>query len=109
MSMDKKPPPLPFRIGVPADTIAEFCRRHHITRLAVFGSILRDDFGPGSDVDALVTFEPGVPVGLLRLTGMELELSDLLGRKVDLNTAGFLSPYYREEVLREAVTLYVAA
>ncbi len=96
-------------IDIPHERIAEFCRQNHIRRLALFGSILRDDFGPSSDVDVLVEFQPGQRVGLFRLTGIELALSDLLGRKVDLNTAGFLSPYFREEVLREARTLYVAA
>jgi predicted nucleotidyltransferase len=96
-------------IDIPQERIAEFCRQNHIRRLALFGSILRDDFGPGSDVDVLVEFEPAQRVGLFRLTGIELALSDLLGRKVDLNTAGFLSPYFRDEVLREAQTFYVAA
>ncbi len=96
-------------IDIPQERIAEFCRQNHIRRLALFGSILRDDFGPASDVDVLVEFEPGQRVGLFRLTGIELALSDLLGRKVDLNTAGFLSPYFRDEVLREAQTFYVAA
>lgn len=96
-------------IDIPQERIAEFCRQNHIRRLALFGSILRDDFGPSSDVDVLVEFEPGQRVGLFRLTGIELALSDLLGRKVDLNTPGFLSPYFREEVLREARTFYVAA
>jgi predicted nucleotidyltransferase len=90
-------------------SIAGFCQRHHIVRLALFGSILRDDFRPDSDIDVLVEFEPGHPVGLLRLTAMELELSDLVGHKVDLNTAASLSPYYRNEVLQEARDLYVAA
>jgi predicted nucleotidyltransferase len=96
-------------IDIPEERIAEFCGRHRIRRLAFFGSILRDDFRPDSDIDVLVEFEPGHRVGLLRLTAMELELSDLVGRKVDLNTAGSLSPYYRNEVLREARDLYVAA
>ena len=96
-------------IDIPQERVAEFCRRNHIRRLALFGSILRDDFGPASDVDVLVEFEPGQRVGLFRLTGIELALSDLLGRKVDLNTAGFLSPHFRDEVLREAQTFYVAA
>jgi hypothetical protein len=96
-------------IDIPQERIAEFCRQNHIRRLALFGSILRDDFGPNSDVDVLIEFEPGQRVGLFRLTGIELALSELLGRKVDLNTAGFLSPYFRDEVLREARTFYVAA
>lgn len=96
-------------INIPEDRVAELCRRHRIRRLALFGSILRDDFGRQSDIDLLVEFEPARPVGLLRLTAIELELGDLLGRKVDLNTAGSLSPYFRDEVLREARALYVAA
>ena len=96
-------------IDVPKERIAEFCRRSHIRRLALFGSVLRDDFGPDSDVDVLVEFEPGTRVGLLRLAGMEMELGALLGRKVDLNTPGFLSRYFRDEVLAEAEVQYDAA
>ena len=96
------------RIDIPIAAIAAFCRRNHIRGLAPFGSVLRDDFGPDSDVDILVEFEPGTRVGL-RFFGMEQELSDLLGRKVDLNTPGFLSEYYRDEVLAEAEALYDAA
>ena len=96
------------RIDIPGAEIQAFCRRNHIRRLALFGSVLRDDFGPDSDVDILVEFEPGTRVGL-RFFGMEQELSDLLGRKVDLNTPGFLSEYYRDEVLAEAEALYDAA
>ena len=98
----------PAKIDVPKDRIADFCRRHHIRKLAPFGSVLREDFGPGSDLNVLVEFERGHPVGLIRLAGIERELSDLLGRKVDLNTPGFLSPYFRDEVLREAAVEYVA-
>ncbi len=93
-------------IEVPEDRIAEFCRRHGIRRLALFGSVLRDDFGPDSDVDVLVEFKPGAKRGLLRLAGMEIELSEMLGRKVDLNTAGFLSKYFRDEVIAEAEVQY---
>lgn len=89
-----------MRIEIRKDTLAEFCGRHRIRKLAFFGSVLRDDFGPDSDVDVLVEFEPGARVGLIGLAGMENELSDLLGRKVDLNTVGCLSPYFRDEVLR---------
>ena len=74
----------------------------HISKLSFFGSVLRDDFAPGSDVDVLVEFEQGTQVGLITLAAMEIELSDTLGRKVDLNTGGFLSPYFRDEVLLEA-------
>ena len=97
-----------LRMSVPRDRIAEFCRRHHVRRLAFFGSVLRDDFRPASDVDVLVEFEPGHTPGLA-FFGMEIELSEILGRKVDLNTAQFLSRYYRARVLREAEDQYVAA
>lgn len=96
------------RILIPKERIAEFCQRHHIRRLALFGSVLREDFRPDSDVDVLVEFEPGRPVGLIRLARIERELSELLGRKADLNTAGFLSRHFRGEVLREAEVQYVA-
>jgi predicted nucleotidyltransferase len=94
-------------ITMPEKTIAEFCRRNRIRRLSVFGSALRDDFGPDSDVDILVEFEPGTRVGL-RFFGMEQELSEIIGRKVDLNTPGFLSPYFRKDVLSEAESVYDA-
>ena len=94
---------------IPESAIADFCRRNHIVSMALFGSILRDDFRPESDIDILVEFECGYPVGLFRLTALEMEISDLLRRKVDLNTAGFLSPYFRDEVIRQAVKLYAAA
>ncbi len=96
-------------VDIPEDKIAEFCRRNRIRWLALFGSILRDDFRPDSDVDVLVEFEPGARVGMIRLAGMEIELSELLGRKVEMNTPGFLSPYYRDRVLAEAQVQYVAA
>ncbi len=101
-------PPMP-NIAVPAEKLAAYCRRHHIRKLSFFGSVLRDDFGPGSDVDVLVEFEPDHGVGLITLAGLEEELSDILGRKVDLNTAGLLSPYFRERVLGEAYPQYVQA
>ena len=97
------------KISVDRQKIAEFCRRHHIRKLALFGSVLRDDFGPHSDVDVLVEFEPGTTVGFLRLAAMELELSEMLGRRVDLRTPAELSRYFRDEVLREAEVQYVAA
>jgi predicted nucleotidyltransferase len=97
------------RIDVPKDRIAEFCRLNHIRRLAFFGSVLRDDFGPDSDVDVLVEFEPGARVGLFELYDMEQELSRILGgRKVDVNTAKSLSKYFRDEVLQEAEVQYAA-
>lgn len=97
------------RIPIDHDRIAEFCRRHHIRRLAFFGSVLRDDFTPESDVDVLVEFEPGQTPGLFGFSRMEDEISSLLKRKVDLNTTGFLSKYFRDEVLREAVPIYDTA
>lgn len=97
------------RIAIPHETIADFCTRNRIRKLAVFGSVLRDDFRLDSDIDMLAEFEPGERVGLIRLGTIEAELSDLLGRTVDLNTAGSLSPYFRDEVVAEAETVYDAA
>ncbi len=94
-----------MRISVDSNVIADFCHRHHIRRLAFFGSVLRNDFGPESDVDVLVEFEPGHIPGLAFLA-MEEELAEILGRKVDLNTPGFLSPYFRDRVLAEAEVQY---
>ena len=96
-------------IEVPEDRIREFCASHHIRSLALFGSVLRDDFTPDSDLDVLVEFEPGYCVGLITFAGMANELSDLLGRQVDLNTPAGLSAYFRNEVLAEAEMLYVSA
>jgi hypothetical protein len=93
-------------LNIPQERIAEFCRRNQIRRLALFGSMLRDDFDPNSDVDVLVEFEPGARVGYLRLAGMEIELTEILGRKVDLNTPGLLSKYFRDRVLAEAEVQY---
>ncbi len=96
------------RIRIDREALAAFCRRHHVRRLAFFGSALRDDFTPSSDVDVLVEFEPGHVPGLAFFS-MEAELSAVLGRKVDLNTPGFLSRYFRDRVLAEAENQYVAA
>ena len=96
------------RIDIPEEKIAAFCRRNRIRKLAFFGSVLRDDFSPESDVDVLVEFETDAQVGL-QFFKMEQELSEILGRKVDLNTAGFLSQYFREKVIAEAEVLYDAA
>lgn len=96
-------------ITIDRAAIRAFCRRHHVARLAVFGSVLRDDFDADSDVDVLVEFEPGHIPGL-RFVSMERELSGLLqGRRVDLVTPKFLNVRIRERVLREAQPLYVAA
>jgi len=95
-------------IDIPMERIAAFCRANRIRRLALFGSILRDDFGPDSDIDVLVEFEPGARTGFA-FFAMQDELSRMLGRRVDLNTPSFLSRYFRDEVLDEAETLYDAA
>ncbi len=95
-------------IPIPQDALADFCHKHHIRKLSLFGSVLRDDFTPDSDVDVLVEFEEEHIPGLIRFSGMELELSEILGRKVDLLTAGFLSPYFRDKVVAEAEPQYVA-
>lgn len=97
-----------FRIPVNRAKIAEFCRKHHIRRLAFFGSVLRDDFRPDSDIDVLVEFEPEHVPGLA-FFAMQTELSEILGRKVDLNTPNFLSPYFRAQVEAEAEAQYEQA
>jgi uncharacterized protein len=87
--------------------IRDFCLRHHIRSLALFGSVLRDDFGPASDVDLLVEFEPRHVPGLLRLAAMERELSAMLGgRRVDMRTPRDLSRYFRDDVIAHAVVQY---
>ena len=96
-----------MNIQVPNKELAAFCRRHHIRRLAFFGSVLRDDFTPDSDVDVLVEFEPGSVPGFFGLARMERELTALLGgRKVDLRTPEDLSRYFRQSVLDEAEVQY---
>jgi uncharacterized protein len=96
----------PSRIHLNRQDIEYFCKKHHIRRLALFGSVLRKDFGPQSDIDVLIEFDPEHVPGLIRLAGMEQELSELLGRKVDLRTPEDLSPYFRKEVLRSAELQY---
>jgi hypothetical protein len=96
------------KIDIPKEEIAAFCRRHHIRRLALFGSVLRDDFGPNSDVDVLVEFERGAQVGFFELYDMEQEFSRLVGaRKVDMHTPKSLSKYFRDQVMWEAEVQYV--
>jgi predicted nucleotidyltransferase len=90
-----------MRLHIDREMIAEFCRRNHIRKLAFFGSVLGDDFGPESDIDILVEFEPGHVPGFAFFS-MEEELSEIIGRKVDLNTPQFLSPYFRDAVLAKA-------
>jgi predicted nucleotidyltransferase len=95
-------------IDISREEIAAFCQRHHIRRLSLFGSILRDDFGPDSDVDVLVEFEPAATPGLA-FFAMQDELKEIIGRNVDLHTVGSLSKYFRDEVLAEAELQYDAA
>ncbi len=95
------------KIELPREALAEYCRRHHIRKLSLFGSVLREDFRDDSDVDVLVEFEPGNGPGFIRLHQMEAELSGLLrGRKVDLVTAKFLSHRIRDRVLASAEVQY---
>ena len=100
---------MPMPLTMSREQLVSFCRRHGIRRLALFGSALRPDFRAESDVDVLVEFEPGAKRGMLRLAAMEVELGEILGRRVDLNTPGFLSADFRDRVLSEAEVLYDAA
>lgn len=95
------------KITLDREKIAAFCRQHHVQRLALFGSALREDFGPESDIDVLVEFEPGHTPGLLGIARLERELSATLGGlRVDLRTPEDLSRYFREDVLKEAQVQY---
>lgn len=96
------------RLGVTKEQLADFCRRAHIRRLAAFGSVLRDDFSPESDIDLLAEFEPGVWVGL-RYFEIKKGLEAMLGRHVDLLSREYLRSAYREEILSSAEDVYVAA
>jgi len=93
-------------IKIPKKKINEFCKRNHIRKLSFFGSVLGNNFKPASDVDVLVEFESGHTVGYIRLAGLEIELSEILGHKVDLRTAEELSPYFRQEVIDLAEVQY---
>jgi predicted nucleotidyltransferase len=94
-------------LNMPGAKIAEFCRRNHIRKLSLFGSVLRGDAMPESDVDFVVEFEPEATPGYFGLARMERELSEILGgRKVDLRTPGELSRYFRDEVLAQAKVQY---
>ena len=94
------------RIEIPRDRIADFCRRWRVRKMSLFGSVIRDDFTPESDVDVLVEFQPGPTPGLKFFWDMPNELSQILGREVDLNTPQELSKYFRQEVLDEAEVIY---
>jgi uncharacterized protein len=94
-------------VSISKELLSDFCRRNHIRKLSLFGSILRADFQPESDIDVLVEFDPAHIPGFLRLARMERELSELLeGRKVDIRTPQDLSQYFREEVLSMAKVQY---
>ena len=97
------------RLGIDREALAEFCRAHGIRRLSLFGSVLHGTNRPDSDLDLLVEFEPDVHIGLISFAGLQVQLSDLLGRDVDLNTAQDLSRYFRQAVLAEAEVLYAHA
>jgi predicted nucleotidyltransferase len=99
--------PMARNITLPREEIEAFCRKHHVRRLALFGSVLRDDFTPTSDIDVLVEFEPGHVAGFFRLADMEQELSRILdNRKVDIRTPQDLSRYFRDEVVAGAEVQY---
>jgi predicted nucleotidyltransferase len=93
-------------LALPQAEIEEFCRRNHIRKLSLFGSVLTPRFRPESDIDVLVEFEPGSKITLFDVAGMELELTEKLGRKVDLRTAGDLSRYFRDQVVSTAAIQY---
>jgi len=97
------------RIEIPKERLREFCKKHRIQRLSLFGSVLGEEFGPESDVDVLVEFKTGMRIGLIRFTSLEFELSEIIGRKVDLNTPGFLGKYFRADVLAEREVQYAEA
>jgi len=96
------------RVQIDREALSGLCRRRGIARPSVFGSALRDDFRPESDVDLLVEFLPGTRIGLFGLAAVERELSEMIGRKVDLRTPHDLSPRFRDEVLRTAAVQYAA-
>jgi len=93
-------------IDFPTEKVTEFCKRNHIRRLSLFGSVLRRDFNSDSDIDLLVEFDSDHIPGLIRLAGLEIELTEILGRKVDIRTAQDLSRYFRQEVLDSAEVQY---
>jgi predicted nucleotidyltransferase len=94
------------KVAIDQQQIADFCRRHRVRKLALFGSVLRDDFRSDSDIDVLVEFDPGASAGFMRLAAMEQELSAILCRRVDLRTPAELSRYFRDEVVRTAEIQY---
>ena len=93
---------------IPKDKLAEFCRKHHIRKLSLFGSAMRGELHPNSDIDLLVEFESGHVPGLITLAGMEIELTEMFGRKVDLRTPRDISRYFRDQVINTAEIQYEA-
>ena len=93
-------------INLPKHEIEKFCKKYHIRRLSLFGSALSGDLGPDSDIDLLVEFDPDRIPGLIGLAGMEIELTEILGQKVDLRTPQDISRYFRKEVLDSAEVQY---
>jgi uncharacterized protein len=94
-------------IDIPLDKITDFCQRNQISKLSLFGSVLRDDFRPDSDVDILIELRPGKSIGFLGLAEWEIELTEMIGRKVDLRFPEELSRYFRQKVLDSAQVIYV--
>lgn len=98
------------QITLSQDAINDFCRRHGVKRLALFGSVVRDDFTSASDVDVLIDFLPETKVGYFTLLDLESELSGLMGgRRVEISTPESLSRYYRDRVNAQAVVQYERA
>ena len=97
-----------LQIEIDGQRLARFCRRNQIRRLSFFGSVLRADFGPESDVDVLVEFAPEANMGLLEFVDLQRELSELLGRRVDLHTPASLSHFFRERIVASAEVAYAA-
>jgi predicted nucleotidyltransferase len=96
------------KIEPPINEIAEFCRRHRIREMALFGSVLRDDFGPDSDVDVLIEFEPNAGIGYMRFFRLQDELTELFGRDIDLFTPDSLRRFARETVMQTKAVVYAA-
>ena len=94
------------RLPMPEEAIAAFCRKHRIRQFLLFGSVLRDDFGPDSDVDVLVAFEPGVRFGYFKLIGMQEELGEILGRRSEMYELAWLKPWMQEEVMKTSESIY---
>lgn len=99
---------MPAAVHFPPEALRAICARYGVRRLSLFGSVLRDDFRPESDVDVLVEFHPGHTVGLIRLAALQRELTEIVGRPVDVRTPADLSPYFRDAVLQHALEQYAA-